>query len=325
MLEVLRELLQVNLDISSGLQAKLLQSLLVALALLILRLILLRAVNRRFRQETLVLYSWRKATEYLVVILGVLLIGRIWLEDIQSLATYLGLLSAGIAIALQDLVGNLAGWGFIIWRRPFAVGDRIELGQHAGDVIDIRLFSFSLLEIAGRIDAEQSTGRVIHIPNGRVLREPVANYSQGLTHIWNEIPILITFESNWQKAKALLEQVLQDEAPRISEDGKAFDSKSTNRFVIAYDNIAPAVYTKVAGSGVLLTLRYLISPRQRRNSEQQIWEAVLRAFNQHADIDFAYETYREFRHWREGKPVLAGQSEALSRKPSEDRDGAEHD
>lgn len=311
MIEKIRNTLQFDLNLTPEIQLRLWNSLLIVLGLILLRLVLLSMVNRRFKEDTRALYSWRKLTEYAIVLIGFFLIGRLWLEGIQSLATYLGLLSAGIAIALQDLIVNLAGWGFIIWRRPFAVGDRIELGSHAGDVIDIRIFSFSLLEIAGRIDAEQSTGRVIHIPNGKVFREAIANYSQGLAHIWNEIPVLITFESNWEKAKAVLEQTLNEHAPQVEKGGSAYSRKSTNRFVITYDNTAPTVYTNVASSGVLLTMRYLIAPKQRRNSEQMIWEAVLRAFGQEPDIDFAYDTYRLYRHWQEGKSAPTDQEQGL--------------
>lgn len=324
MITELREFLQRDLKLGVATQAKLLETLLILLALVLLRLFMLHLVNRRFGKDSRGLYSGRKATEYLIAVLGVLLIGRIWLENIQSLATYLGLLSAGIAIALQDLIANLAGWGFIIWRRPFAVGDRIELGGHAGDVIDVRIFSFSILEIAGRIDAEQSTGRVIHVPNGRVLREPIANYSQGLAYIWNEIPVLITFESDWEKAKRLLEQILAEKAPRIEKGDELYERKSARRFVITYDNMSPTVYTKVAASGVLLTMRYLVPPRQRRNSEQLIWEAVLLTFKEHADIDYAYETYREFRHWREGKPVVSRLDENMATSTL-DHEGIEQD
>ncbi len=320
MIELIRSLLQSYLDMKPDTQIKLLNTLLIILALTILRLVLLRLVNSRFRQDTRALYSWRKSIEYIIVILGVFLIGRLWLEGIQSLATYLGLVSAGIAIALQDLIVNLAGWGFLIWRRPFSVGDRIEIGGHAGDVIDVRLFSFSLLEIGGRIEAEQSTGRVIHIPNGAVFREAQANFSQGLPYIWNEIPVLVTFESDWEKAKAILTRVVNQHAPKVGEEAKAYGRKPGKRFVISYGNVTPAVYTKAASSGVLLTLRYLIAPRRRRDSEEKIWEAILRAFANHADIDFAYETTREFNHWREGKPAVMArqkqqtQAEAVPRE-----------
>ena len=64
---------------------------------------------------------------------------------------------------------------------------------------------------------------------------------------------------------------------------------------------SPTVYTSVVDSGVMLTLRYLVDPRHRRTSEQQIWEAILRAFKPHWDIDFAYPTQREYIHYQEHK------------------------
>lgn len=316
MIETIRNSLQRYLNLYPEVQSQLLSTLFIVLALILLRLVLLRVVNRRFREDTRALYSWRKGIEYFIVFLGILLVGRLWLEGVQSLATYLGLLSAGVAIALQDLIVNLAGWGFILWRRPFTVGDRIEINSRAGDVIDVRLFAFSLLEIGGRIDAEQSTGRVIHIPNGVIFREAIANYSQGLPYIWNEIPVLVTFESNWEKAKEIVTRVVNQFAPEVGEAVKAYGRKSGQRFVISYGNVAPAVYTKVDANGVLLTMRYLVNPRQRRNSEQQMWEAILRAFTQHDDIDFAYETVREYMHWREGKPAQARQRERLEQTGS---------
>ena len=316
MMETIRDVLQRYLNLHPEMQARLLSTLLIILALILLRLLLLPIINRRFRQDMRALYSWLKGTEYFIVILGIFLVGRLWLEGVQSLATYLGLVSAGVAIALQDLIVNLAGWGFIIWRRPFSVGDRIEINGRAGDVIDVRIFSFSLLEIGTRIDAEQSTGRVVHVPNGVVFREATANFSQGLPYIWNEIPVLVTFESDWEKAKTIVTGIVNQYAPEVSEEANAYSHKAGKRFVISYGNVAPAVYTKAEGSGVLLTMRYLVNPRQRRNSEQQIWEAILRAFAQHENIDFAYETVREFNNWRESKPAVARQRQRLEQTGS---------
>jgi small-conductance mechanosensitive channel len=73
-----------------------------------------------------------------------------WVQNITGISpvTQEGLFSAGIAIALKDLIVNIAGWTFIVWRRPLGVGDLIEIGEHAGDIIDIRIFQFTILEIA---------------------------------------------------------------------------------------------------------------------------------------------------------------------------------
>ncbi len=62
---------------------------------------------------------------------------------------------------------------------------------------------FSLMEIGNSDDADQSTDRIIHIPNGKVFTEVLANYGQGFQYVGYEIPELGTFESDWRKAKKL--------------------------------------------------------------------------------------------------------------------------
>jgi len=91
-------------------------------------------------------FHTRKTIEYVLVFIGLLLVGNIWITNFQSITTFLGLLSAGIAIALKDIFVNIAGWVFIYWRKPFDVGDRIQIGEFKGDVVDLRLFQFSMLE-----------------------------------------------------------------------------------------------------------------------------------------------------------------------------------
>lgn len=290
-----------NLSLDTGFIAKLLSSVAIFLLLWLVRAIALRLINRVYKADTRRLYSARKLVEYSFVVLAVLLVGRIWLAGLDTLVTYLGLLSAGLVIALQDLIVSLAGWLFIIWRRPFVVGDRIQVDNNIGDVIDIRIFAFSLLEVGGQIDAEQSTGRIIHIPNSTVFKQPIINTHQGLPYIWNEIPVTVTFESDWEKAKNLLTQIIEHYAPDVSEGIRRYQH-STDRFVISYTNILPTVYTSVVESGVMLTLRYLVDPRHQRTSEQHIWESILRAFKPHWDIDFAYPTQREYLHFEERKP-----------------------
>ena len=289
-----------SLDLTSDLQRNLVLSIFIIFFLWLIRWLSLRFINKRYAENARTLYNLRKTIEYASVVLGILLVGRLWLEGVGTLVTYLGLLSAGIAIALQDLIVALAGWLFIIWRRPFVVGDRIEIEGHAGDVIDIRLFSFSMLEIGRRINAEQSTGRIIHIPNGKIFSEVLTNMHQGFPFIWNEIPVMVTFESDWEKAKAILVNIINELAPDVA-DAVRRGRRSGQRFVISYSNVSPTVYTSVADSGVVLTMRYMVDPRGRRGSEQDIWEAILRAFKLHWDIDFAYPTQREYLHFEEGK------------------------
>jgi small-conductance mechanosensitive channel len=260
----------------------------------------MQAVFRRF-DNSVIRYQWQKISGYIAVVIIIVLVGPTWMSGFQNTATYFGLLTAGLAIALQAPITDLVGWIFILWRQPFKVGDRIQIGDHAGDVIDLRLFQFSLMEIGNWVDAEQSTGRVIHIPNGNVFKDALANYSAAFQFIWNEIPVLVTFESNWKKAKHILETVASKHGTP-SESVQRQVRESSRKFLIMYSTLTPIVYTSVKDSGVLLTIRYLCEPRQRRGSSQTIWEDILEEFARCPDIDFAYPTQRFYDNSLEGKP-----------------------
>jgi small-conductance mechanosensitive channel len=283
-----------------GLEAKLFYTLLALLVFWLIRRVALSVLLRG--REIQVQYRVRKLVAYITWPIAFLVIGRIWFAGFEALSTYLGLLSAGLAIALQSPLVNLAGWAFILWRQPFKVGDRIQVGEHRGDVIDQRIFMFSLMEIGNRVDADQSTGRMIHIPNGKVFAEVLANYGQGFQYIWNEVPVLVTFESDWRKAKELLLEVAERHGTAISNSAQQQLREAAKKFMIFYKTLTPTVYTSVRDSGVLLTIRYLCDPRKRRSTEQEIWEAVLEAFARYENIDFAYPTQRYYSNQREGKP-----------------------
>ena len=249
-------------------------------------------VMRKRIADTKQAYRYRRAILYAYSALLILLIGPVWVKGIASLTTFLGLASAGVAIAMHDTIANIAGWFFIVSRKPFKVGDRIQIGDTAGDVIDIRFFQFSVVEIGNWVDADQSTGRIVHVPNSKVLREPLANYHIGFEYIWNEIPVLVTFESDWKKAKGLLEAIASRSVKHLSEGAQEQIRRAAEKYFISYGALTPIVYTTVKESGVLLTVRYLVNPRQRRTTEQQIWEAALDAFAAADDIELAYPTTR---------------------------------
>lgn len=281
-------------------QDRIFASLFIIFVLWLLRFLTLRIIWER-SEDVQVRYRWQKTSVYIAAVLGILLVARVWFAGIQSLATYLGLVSAGIAIALKDLVTSLAGWVFIIIRRPFGVGDRIQIGTHAGDVIDIRIFKFTLLEIGNWVDADQSTGRVIDIPNSYIITETLANYHKGFHYIWHEIPVLVTFESNWKKAKSILVKIAGKQGTELSTAAEKRIKEASKKYMIFYKKLTPIVYTTVKDSGILLTIRYFVDPRSRRGSEQAIWEEILKEFAKRKDIDFAYPTTRVYYNAAEGK------------------------
>jgi small-conductance mechanosensitive channel len=302
-------LVQTWLGLTPAAQGKLLASLVAVLVIWLLRFLLLRLVYTRV-PDPASRYQWRKTSATLAFVIAVVVIGRVWLEAFGSLVTFLGLLSAGLAIALKDPLSNMAGWVFIIWRKPFEVGHRIEIGGVAGDVIDIRLFQFSILEIGNWVDADQSTGRIIHIPNARVFTEPQANYTHAFQYIWNEVPVLVTFESNWRRAKEILAGIAARFGEPASREAAEQVAQAARKYFIYYSTLTPTVYTNVKASGVLLTIRHLCDPRKRRGVTGAIWEEILTEFAHCPDIDLAYPTQRWYDNRLEGTPEPEGDAEA---------------
>ena len=279
------------LNFSNPTTQKILYTITTLLALFIIYKYLLKFLHKKI-DDVQKYYKTRKNITYIYFFIVLVISFFIWFEGLDNLSTYFGLLSAGIAIALKDFITNFASFLFIIFRKPFKVGDRIEIDGVAGDVIDQRPFQFTIMEIGNWVHADQSTGRIIHIPNNKILTHPIANYSKGFSHIWNELEVLITFESDWKKAKIILGSIADKYNSDFSKTAEKELLEASKKFMIFYNNLTPIVYTNVQSDGVLLTLRYLTNPRARRSSSEKLWEEILGAFNKEHNIQLAYKTMR---------------------------------
>ena len=277
--------------LGQDLMLNLMVTVLILVALTLIRYVGLAFVYKRIenvRQQ----YLAKKYISYAITFVGLFLIGRLWVDGFHSLATFLGLLSAGIAIALKDVILDVAGWVYLGMRKPFDLGDRIEIGDLRGDVIDKRVLKFSVMEIGNWVDADQSTGRVVHVPNHRVFTQTIYNYTQGFQFIWNELPVRLTFESDWRKAKGILQKLAEKHASEITPEAARQIRETAREYMIINTVLNPTVYTEVRDFGIQLTVRYMTHPRRRRGSAQMIWEDVLTEFATHPDITFAYPTTR---------------------------------
>jgi small-conductance mechanosensitive channel len=134
-----------------------------------------------------------------------------------------------------------------------------------------------------------------------VFRHAVANFNRGIDHIWNELPVTITFESDWRLAKKVLTQILNESSQVAEETVKARIDAAANRYFIKYMNLTPIVWTSVSDDGIVLTLRYLCDPRKRRSSANDLWEKMLEEFGKLDTVDFAYRTTRHYDNPTEGK------------------------
>ncbi len=283
----------------------------VALAGLLLVIVILERVATlladRYVSDDLRRHSLKKWLRYTALFFGFLSILFLYGTYAHKDTFFVvGLFLAGIAISLRDVFSNFVGWLIINSQKGFSHGDRITIGKIvSGDVIDIGVLRTTLVEIGEWVHADQSTGRLVTIPNSLILTNTVHNYTEGHDLIWNELVIMVTFESDWEKA----EKIILDLAEKDFEEKK--DSilerlrKVRRRYLLRYNFVTPKVYVTVAESGVQLSLRYMVSARRRRTMDDLFSREILRQFALEPSISLAYLTMRIYRNSeaRETPPV----------------------
>ena len=199
-----------------------------------------RRIDDRYRK-----YYARKIVHYVVVAVTLIGLGILWRPFAGQLGLVLGLMAAGIAIGLQDLIGSLAGWFNIQSGSIFRVGDRVDVGGVQGDVIDISPVRTKIMEIGSGLDDDmwvrgrQYTGRIVSIANKATFAEPVFNYSASFEFIWEEVMIPIDYRDDWHGA----ERIMTEEAQRISSSAEAEDAiaRMIQRYPLAHRGRIPCV------------------------------------------------------------------------------------
>lgn len=268
--------------------------------LLLLRWLLLRVLQRHIDDHE-TWYRTRKAVSYVALGLGLVALGRVWVAGLDTLVTVLGLIAAGLVISLGEVVRNLAGGVYIALRHPLRVGDRVEIDGVAGDVVNVGSFAFDVLEIRNWVDADQSTGRVVHLPNSLLFSRPLANFGAGFHWIWHEVTVPLTYESDWRRAGDILKDILERNAPDVAEAEAAESLRRAARdYLITYTHLSPTVYVDADERGIRLTGRLLCDVRQRRGMSAAIWTEFLDAAAGDPGIEFAYPPVRAYLHHESG-------------------------
>ena len=213
----------------------------------------------------------------IITVVSIIVILLAWGEKLNGVITIVSFVSAGIAIAIREIIFNFFAGIYIRMRKPFYVEDRIEIDDIKGDVINTHGLSFEMLEIGERNDGEQSTGRIVHIPNSYVFTKTLKNYTKAFKYIWDEIKIELDLDADIDATKEKIYDILFEnselqETPKKMED--AVD-EAILEYRIYYNNLEPIIYTTIKDSHVELQLRYLVHPKKARNVKDEIVLKIL--------------------------------------------------
>lgn len=241
-------------------------------------------------------YSFRKAVSLILILLILVVLLRIWIPDPQALLVAYGVVAAGIAVALQDVVKNLAGSISIFLGGLYKVGNRIEMNGVSGDVIDIGLFNTTLLEVGNWINADQATGRIVTVPNGAVLNQPIQNFTKQHEYLWDELTLVVTAESNWEAAMEVMSDIAETHTNEFIAAAEKSLTKLERYYYVEGHVLEPNAYISPATDGYALTLRYVVNAWRRRSTNSAIWSDMLRALSDHPDIVIAPTTIAQMKY-----------------------------
>src|SRR5213078_1587969 len=187
----------------------------------------------------------------------------------------------------------IAGWFNITSGHIYRIGDRIELDEVRGDVIDITLLRTKMLEIGSAEDdkswvkGRQHTGRIVAVSNKATFTDPVYNFSAVFDFVWEELAVPVSYRSDWHEA----ERIVQEEALRASasEGARAAVSAMERRYPIPHAEVEPRVFVRATDNWMELSARFVVPVRGARTAKDEITRRIRDRLDE-AGIEIASET-----------------------------------
>lgn len=242
----------------------------------------------------------RKGIRLTIGFIAALLLLSIWFDDPGRLASFMGLLAAGLAFAAQNLVLSIAGYFVIVFGKVFDLGHRIELGGVRGDVLDIGLVKTTIMEMGVPaalfpephhwVAARQYTGRVVSVVNAEVFRQPVFNYTANFNLLWEEVRIPLRYGTDLAVAERIVVDAARDHTADEVAIGREQLDKMRKLYLVEPADLEPQVFVRLTDNWIELTVRFLVSTHGIRAVKDLIARKILSDF-QAAGIDVASQTF----------------------------------
>jgi small-conductance mechanosensitive channel len=233
-----------------------------------------------------------------VVVVGLC---SIWFDNPARLATAFGLVTAGLAFALQRVITAFAGYIVILRGSTFSVGDRIVMGGVRGDVIELGFIQTTIMEMgqppavqsadpAMWVRARQYTGRIVSLTNDKIFDTPVYNFTREFPFLWEEMLIPIPYQTDLQKAESILIEAVTKNTIKIAEIGEESLAELERRYFVQRSELAPRAFVRLTDNWIEITVRFIVRDHGIRELKDRISREILQALNQ-AGIGIASGTY----------------------------------
>jgi small-conductance mechanosensitive channel len=227
-------------------------------------------------------YRTRKIVTLLGYFVVVVYIAGLFSESLGQLTVLFGIVGAGVAFALQEVIASFAGWIAISFGQFYKPGDRVLLGGIMGDVIDISILRTTLMECGAWVGADLYNGRIVRIANSFVFKEPVFNYSADFSFIWDEISIPVKHGSDRSLAREILQKAATDIAGVDVPTAQAEWPAMVHKYLIEDARVEPMVTLAANDNWLEFTVRYVVNYKQRRARKDRLFTRILDDFDKNA-------------------------------------------
>lgn len=261
---------------------------------------LARTVLRNHRNRKIVFWV-RQGISVFLALLVLISILSIWFDNPTRLATFMGLVTAGVAFALQKPISALAGYLVILRGKTFSVGDRITMGGVRGDVIALRFTQTTIMEMgeppsvqsadpAVWVHARQYTGRIVTVSNATVFDEPVYNYTREFPYLWEEMRLPVSYKDDRNRAEQILLDAARRHTVKLQDMSEEALEELRRRYFMPSAQLEPRVYWRLTDNWLEMTVRFIAPTHGIRELRDAMSREVLQALDE-AKIGIASSTY----------------------------------
>jgi small-conductance mechanosensitive channel len=196
-------------------------------------------------------------------------------DRLGRLSFSLGVVGAGVAVALQDVLASIAGAFSIGFSSLYAVGDRVQIGDIRGDVIDIGLLRTTMMETGNWVSRDLYNGRIVRIPNSTVLKGSVFNYSQGFRFIWDEIKVRFATTSDCTLARQMLLRVAKEAMGDYLVEAQVSWKAMSDNYQSANPPLEPTVALVVNSGALEFSISYVVDYTKRTSMQNLLFTKIV--------------------------------------------------
>lgn len=223
--------------------------------------------DHRYRVRKMVI-----AAAYIIILIFLVILFE---DRLKHVGFALGLFGAGIVVALQDVIASFGGFIAIEFSNLYRVGDRIQVNETKGDVIDISVMRTTVMETGNWVSGDLYNGRIVRIPNNAVLKGPVFNYSQGFRFVWDEIKVRLTSKSDHQLAREMLLRVAKETVSDYQVEAQDSWNRITENYRIENPLLEPIVTLQANGEALEFSLSYIVDYTKRTIVKDQLFTKIV--------------------------------------------------